>query len=273
MLRCSSNGLINKLSCVAAAFLIAGTLASGSIAAQPQSPAPAQGQGDLSRWEQRLLGQPYEDDPIDKRIQRLELLLYGSTQDGSFSQRLDQIRATIASRPTAKPSQASTAANLSILEQKILKHTFPAEKPELRLSRLEQKVFGKASPAMPASDRIDRLKKTLGIGEPPPIAQFPGDQAFMRQFDGSIVIPFGEQSMDGNELNRQMSDVFRQLNQQLRQLPMRQLPMQGRGASPNMVPYQMPNMPNVNIRPFKAIPDSGSGDDAKLPPYLDPNSI
>lgn len=253
-----------RLSRLAGALMVAGTVATAALAAQPQASAPS-GHGDLSQWEQRFLGQPYENDPIDKRIQRLELLLFGSTQEGSFSQRLDQIRATIASRSAAKPSKASTADSLNLLEQKILKHTFPADKPDQRLSRLEQKLFGKASPAMPASDRIDRLKKTLGIGEPPPIAQFPGDQPFMRQFDGGIMVPFGEQSMDGNEINRQMSDMFRQLNQQLRQLP-----MQGRGTAPNMVPYQMPN---INTHPFKLMPAPSTADDAKLPPYLDPNSI
>jgi len=255
---------IAVLTRVACALLIAGALALSAVAAQPQSSTPGS-HGDLSQWEQRLLGQPYENDPIDKRIQRLELLLFGSTQDGSFSERLDQIRSAIASRSLSRPSRAGTAESLNLLEQKILKHTFPADKPEQRLTRLEQKLFGKASPSMPPPDRIDRLKKTIGIGEPPPIAQFPADQSFMRQFDGGMMIPFGDQSMDGNEINRQMSDMFRQLNQQLRQLP-----MQRRGLGPNGAPFISPN---INVRPFKMTPDTGSGDNAKLPPYLDPNSI
>src|SRR5580658_9927491 len=66
----------------------------GPAAARRAHPAAAPAaqqaapKGDLDLWEQKLFGHQFDQDPLDKRIQRLELLLFSGTQAGSFSERL-----------------------------------------------------------------------------------------------------------------------------------------------------------------------------------------
>lgn len=253
-----------------------------ATSSQANTPAPVAPKGDLSQWEQRLLGRPYIHDPLDKRVQRLELLVFGATQDGSLSERLTQLKSEIASRASVKTSQSNVTQSLNQLEQKILKKTFAAETVDVRLARLETKLFGKSNPSMSAGDRIDRLKKTIGIGEPPPIADnFSGEKYFggplgrdFRHFNqdfggGSIVIPFGgTQSMMPGDLNKQMSQMFRQLNDQLRDMHRMPNTRESRimpfpGQKLRQLPPAMPLVPNVQPR----------SSDEELPPYLDPNSI
>jgi hypothetical protein len=256
------NRIKNSITALALASCLASALA--ALAAPAPTPAP---RGDLSQWEQQLLGQSHERDPLDKRIQRLELLLFNGTQEGSLSERLDQIRARIESRSAVRPSKGAVNGSLEQLEQKILKKTFATEPVETRLTRLETKLFGKASPSMSAADRVDRLKRTIGLGEPPPIAQFPNNNLmevpFQHGYPNGMIMPF-DQSMRPDELNRQMSDMFRQFNQQLRQL--HRLP-NGSDSAPFTQP-EMPQMPQVPQMP-RIRKHSGN----ELPPYLDPNSI
>lgn len=220
--------------------------------------------GDLSIWEERLLGRQYPQDPIDKRVQRLELLLFGATQDGGLSDRLSQLRDAIAATGAAKSSSANAGETVKMLEQRVLKSTFPRDQLSQRLSRIELKVFGKASPAMGANERIDRLKRTLGIGEAPPIAN---SENGMPNFNGqfrAFTMPFGDSAgmPDPNELNRQFSQMFKQLNEQLRTMPNHQMPMPYPHTLRPVVPKVVPN----------AVPNHIDNND-QLPPYLDPHSI
>ena len=256
--------------------------------------APASEWGDLGSWERRLLGQDYDHDPLDKRIQRLELLLFGGTRDGSLSERLDDIRAAISARQAVKPSKATVSDILNQLEQRVLKKTFRTEATETRLVRLETKLFGKPSPSMTAPERIDRLKRTIGIGEPPPIAQFPGGNDFgnmpyTHSFGSTIVIPFGNGgngSTNPGDVTRQMDEMFKQLNRQMRHL--NQVPRIPGGQMPSMPLFpSMPDFPdellNPNggseqqvpptfVHPRIRQPRERTNENA-LPPYADPNSI
>lgn len=251
--------------------------------AQLRQPGAAP-KGDLNTWEQRLLGRPYSHDPLDKRIQRLELLVFGGTQDGSLSERLSALKTEISSRAGTRVSKGNVSQSLNQLEQKILKKTFASESVDVRLARLETKLFGKSNPSMSESERIERLKKTIGLGEPPPIADssrggnfFGGPLGrdfndFNRDFGGgSIVIPFGSgtQSMMPEDLNRQMSQMFRQLNQQLRDL--HRMP----NGDSHVMPFPGPGLksfpPGTQLTPnFPTVPDH---QETEVPPYLDPNSI
>jgi hypothetical protein len=269
--------LIGVLLCTMIPAAIAGPVAT-------TNPQP---KGDLSNWEQRLLGQDYSHDPPDKRIQRLELLLFGSTQEGSLTDRLTALRSAISSRPTMPVARNASAESVNQLEQRVLKKTFAADKLDVRLGRLETKLFGKASPSMPAPDRIDRLKRTIGIGEPPPIAQYPDSMPFNRMpinrmpfnnmpdFGGAM--PFGGTGMP-EDVTRQMNEMFKQLNDQLRALP----------RVPRTTPMPMPDSGTPQFREFRITPGHGleetspfkvspmtpkSGDDGAIPPYADTNSI
>jgi hypothetical protein len=243
------------------------TSVTASFAANGAPPA-VQPRGDLAKWEQQCLGQAYEKDPLDKRIQRLELLLFGTTQDGSFSERLEHIHSAIASRQAVHLSKASVSGSISQLEQRILKKTFITETAEERLTRLETKLFGKPSPAMATGDRVDRLKRTIGLGEPPPIAQSDPQEMLNRRWPhgfNNMPVPFGYQSMDPNDLNQQMNDMFRQFNQQLRQ--MHRLP-EGESITPQVPQFTDPGQST----PFRVVPHLRKQQD-DLPPYMDPNSI
>ncbi len=47
---------------------------------------------DIGTLERRYFGRVYDKDATDKRIQRIELLLFGATQDGGMVERLDRIQ-------------------------------------------------------------------------------------------------------------------------------------------------------------------------------------
>jgi hypothetical protein len=255
--------LVSLVGSIATVAICATSTSAANGAPQPT----AQPRGDLGQWEQQFLGRPYDKDPLDKRIQRLELLLFGSTQDGTLTERLEHIHSAIASRQAVHLSKASVAGSLAQLEQKILKKTFPAEKVDARLSRLETKLFGKASPGMSAGERVDRLKRTIGLGEPPPIADSQQQDMLIRPwphgFD-SMPVPFGYQSMDPNDLNQQMSEMMRQFNQQLRQL--HRMP-EGEPVIPSIPRFTEPDQ----TAPTPRLPNIRKQE--QLPPYMDPNSI
>lgn len=130
---------------------------------------------DLTGLEKRYFGRVYEKDATDKRIQRIELLVFGATQDGGMIERLDRLQkaaADHAKNSKANGAQGADTASISALEKKILKKSFDSETPAQRLARLESKVFGQPSPSMSIGDRVFRLKKILNI-ETPAISKLP----------------------------------------------------------------------------------------------------
>ena len=236
--------------------------------AQPpaQSAAP-----DINSLEQRYFGRLYDKDATDKRIQRLELLLFGATQDGGLVDRLDRLQASAAERlKSSKVSvnQAVDIVSIAALEKKILKKSFGSETPTQRLARLESKVFGQASPAMNISDRVFRLKKILNV-DTPSISQYPsspdlGSGDMSSPFGGGFMYnsPFGSNRPE--DIAQQMNEAMRQLNKSLRGI--HRLP----DGAPNVSPFTGPNGTPF-MQPFRTGPQPGR--DTELPPYLDPNSI
>ena len=146
---------------------------------------------DISVMENRFFSKVYEDNPIEKRLERLELLVFSGIQAGSSSERLDRLKKTISTPAPLKaqspdadqagntqagtaqtPKSAATSPKkdsstqypiLSKLEWKGLKKTYPAESLDQRLDRLETKIFGLSSPAMAYFDRVERLRKAVGL--------------------------------------------------------------------------------------------------------------
>ena len=236
--------------------------------AQPaaQSAAP-----DINTLEQRYFGRLYDKDATDKRIQRLELLLFGATQDGGLVERLDRLQESAAERlKTSKigANQAVDLVSIAALEKKILKKGFASETPTQRLGRLELKVFGQPSPAMNISDRVFRLKKILNV-DTPSISQYPsspdlGSGDMSSPFGGGFMYnsPFGSNRPE--DIAQQMNEAMRQLNKSLRGI--HRLP----DGAPNVSPFTGPNGTPF-MQPFRTGPQPGR--DTELPPYLDPNSI
>ncbi len=153
---------------------------------------------ELNVIENRYFFRLYTRDPIEKRLERIELLVFGSTQAGSNDERVARLKRTMAERdanssahygnksgedkapghakektgsaksPAADSSgPGSSSAQypiLNTLEWRALKKTFVSESLDQRLGRLESKIFGSTSPAMAYADRVERLKRTLGVG-------------------------------------------------------------------------------------------------------------
>lgn len=154
-------------------------------------PAAAISEGAMGKevglMENRFFAHQYANDPMEKRLERLELMIFGGTQEGNNDARFLRLKKIIAERPQASakkalaapaeadpkvtPSTADKDAEtssqypvLNTLEWRALKKTFPEQSLDVRLGRLEQKLFGQDSPTMAYIDRVDRLKRTLGVG-------------------------------------------------------------------------------------------------------------
>lgn len=175
---------------------------------------------DIAVLENRFFSHGYSHDPLEKRLERLECMIYGGVQDGSNLGRLNKMKRTVAERsatplkaetaPAAPPGETAKAPAsaqypvLNTLEWRALKKTFPGESLDQRLERIETKLFGLPAPSMAYIDRVDRLKKTLGIDLPqssgPVIAGGPMPKARPRPQIPNTV-PFGSGQFEENFLN------------------------------------------------------------------------
>src|SRR5439155_11618608 len=111
-------------------------------------------EGQLALIENRYFFHQYSNDPVEKRLERLELLVFGATQGGSNDERLARLKNTIAERDkesaqklksgTGSPNSGETKASpgpngsaqypiLNTLEWRALKKTFPQESLDQRL--------------------------------------------------------------------------------------------------------------------------------------------
>lgn len=167
--------------------LLLGVASSGAMAALAASPGAAElNDKDLALLENRYFAHAYGHDPVEKRLERLECLVFGATKGGSNVDRLARLNKAVAQRSaTPLPSEkqitgsspsASVAAGaaggkgaapsypvLNTIEWRALKKTYPTESLDQRLDRLESKMFGQPAQTMAYIDRVERLKKTLGI--------------------------------------------------------------------------------------------------------------
>lgn len=200
----------SKIQAVAFALIM---LAWGGHPAALQAASKERSIGDqLNLLENRFFFRLYLRDPIEKRLERLELLVFGATQGGDNAERIDRLKKTVSDRDSKSSdwSKAQGSADgenghgggkvdsggsergrsagagssssqypiLNTLEWRALKKTYPGGSLDQRLERLETKLFGQPSPAMAYADRVDRLKRTLGVGiaqgEGPPVGGPPG---------------------------------------------------------------------------------------------------
>lgn len=185
--RFGDRGMNKRIVQLSLALLLSGACSGAALAANPVAPAADINANDLNILEHRFFSHAYAHDPLEKRLERLECLVYGSTRDGSNAERLARLSKTVATRSqqplvhetapapvdaaqggtnsTAKaPTSSKQYPILNTLEWKALKKTFPNESLDQRLDRLESKMFGQPAQTMAYVDRVERLKRTVGIG-------------------------------------------------------------------------------------------------------------
>ena len=259
---------------------------------------------DLKSLEDRFFFHSYDHDPPEKRVERLELLIFGGHKYGVVEDRIENLKKSIAERDqeSARKTAAhnnksdsgsdsdsdssSNSANtpggavskdgsgqypvLNTLEWRVFKKTYRSESLDQRLNRLETKLFGQPSPAMAYSDRIERLKKIVGINITS-ISPGAGDPRTIpgplpqAGRDPATGLPFRSlQELNPNSRQFQQ-DFHRQFNKDLSNM-MRYLD----GDLKRMFEGYNKNSPKGS--PL-IIPNTAPKPRVTVPPYADPNSI
>lgn len=129
----------------------------------------------ISTVEKDLFGVEYVDENITQRLNRVENHLYGKTNSGTPTQRLNKIAETsgisfapkktaeekrIAQADVEKEDNSVSYPVIDIMEEKTFNKTFQGENVYKRVARLEENAFGKSSEGE-LSERTDRLKAKL----------------------------------------------------------------------------------------------------------------
>jgi hypothetical protein len=165
----------------------AGPVEAANPAAKPTAPTPSASPfNELKGLERRFFFHEYDHDPLEKRLERIELLVFGAAQEGENTARLQRLRSAVLMRDreaaqrleeknralksptTAAPKATAPTSSaqypiLQTLEWRALQKTYGTETLDQRLDRLETSLLGQPSPAMSYADRIDRLKKIIGV--------------------------------------------------------------------------------------------------------------
>ncbi len=243
---------------------------------------------DFEKLETKMFSRQYPSDPPEKRIERLELLVFGATQAGSMPERWASIIKVMKDRqnPEAtvdqpKSPSASSSPNpaplkgnypaVDSLEWRVLKKTFRSEPIAQRLSRLETKLLGQANPGMALFDRVERLKKigaTVAAGSQPPnsgTATLPPALTgpMPRAYPRAMPYSFGDSMnpLPSNPFSMQPfsgGDDFNSINRMMSEM-MSQMNRQMRDLKnmpPGVYQYKLDPMDpgSSGLSPFKAVP-------------------
>ena len=228
---------------------------------------------DLKSLEDRYFFHSYDHDPTEKRVERLELLIFGGNQYGVVEDRVKGLKDAIKKRDADSAREHATAKAgaessqypvLNTLEWRVLKKTYQKEDLDSRLNRLETKLFGQASPAMSYADRIERLKKIVGINvtslprADARIIEGPMPRAGteLPQYKSRALIP--DRKTFEDDFRRQFLKDMPNMFKYMEEGPLKRFFEGGGGMSPYMIPSPVPT-------PKQSKP--------KIPPYADPNSI
>ncbi|HEY9686061.1 MAG TPA: hypothetical protein V6C52_03705 [Coleofasciculaceae cyanobacterium] len=149
---------------------------------------------ELASYEQIIFNHAYMDEPLSKRLERLESNVFGEAQSGSEMERRERLlkilgKAKGSVSPSAqvsegppvpessdsaamgvpepgnrleeqqpsRPPDATDYPKVTALEREVFSRDFIREPIENRLSRLEKKVFGQPYPQSALIDRVDKL--------------------------------------------------------------------------------------------------------------------
>ena len=211
---------LNEAAAFAALILVIGISVPGVRAAAPVvRTGQVSAEQQIEALERKLLQRTYPLDLEDKRLQRLECLVFGATQEGTLQQRWDALkRAT--SQPATQGNGTSQSLNSRVaeVETQVLKKTNPSLPMATRLSQLETKVFGQTSPNMPLPQRVERLRKTIGLTDPFNSTQT-ANQSFRSLPNGFSFRLYGDpNSLDKRQLDPQTSQMMNEIDRQMRQM-------------------------------------------------------
>lgn len=95
----------------------------------------------ITQAEQSILGETYENQHIDVRLNRLERTVFNRTYPKmSYEQRMNNIIVNYKNNNISADKELSKKLNK--MEKKVFKSTFERDFPENRISRLEEEIFG-----------------------------------------------------------------------------------------------------------------------------------
>ena len=140
----------------------------------------------VSAIEKRLFFHPYTNESTNERLNRLELFMFGATQEGrSDSERVQNISSAAQSllsapgqkksaRPQAAADQETAEAakpvqrytRVSELEERVFAQTYENDSLKVRVSRLETKAFGRSFDDRDLALRVDDLDRCTSL---PPV--------------------------------------------------------------------------------------------------------
>lgn len=235
---------LKEIALMAAVVLTAGATVSAVGAAAPPVQKSGQALPDtqIEVLERKLLQRTFPTDFEDKRLQRLECLVFGATQQGTLQERWKNLQRTVAQNAPGRSSPSkSLTASVTEVENQVLKKSNAALPIASRLSLLETKVFGQTSPAMPLPQRVERLRKTIGLADP-----FNGAQTAAQSFkalpNGGFSFHFygDPHSLSQRQMDPQLSQILKDMDRQ-----MRQMEHFGDGMlDDGMKEFDMPDSPN-----------------------------
>jgi hypothetical protein len=208
---------------VALGFLVSISIP-GVRGATPLVSRPGQvlAEDQIEALERKLLQRTFPVDKEDKRLQRLECLVFGATQMGSLQERWAELKRAVA-QPTPSQSGAadkSLTSSVTQVEKQVLKKANPGLPIGTRLNQLEAKVFGQTSPSMPMPQRVERLRKTIGLTDP-----FNSPQTAIQPFGTlpnggtwSFRIYGDPNNLDQRQMDPQMSQMLKEMDRQMKQM-------------------------------------------------------
>ena len=137
----------------------------------------------LTQLENKILKSTYTFDPLEKRLDRLELEVFGDTNsDYEYEERLSKLIASTGfnyNNPSfndnlssqnnekqfnqnyEKEDSSVSYPMVDTLEKEVFNRSFASDDIYNRLTRLEKEVYKKTSENLPLSDRIDTLKGSI----------------------------------------------------------------------------------------------------------------
>lgn len=287
--RLLSKNLNRRLAALSFCILVsAGGFALPTLA---QADASAPSNADMDKMENKMFSRQYPNDPPEKRVERIELLVFGATQAGDLAERWARVSKAITDRqnpeatmpqpkggetPTSPGKTAAAAPKggnypaVDSLEWRVLKKTYKTEPISDRLSRLETKLLGQANPGMALIDRVERLKKigaSVAAGSQPgnsavlpPSILGPMPRAYPRNMpfsmgdpdDPSTLTPFSMRPFGGDDLSG-LGQINRMMSEMMTQMnrQMRDL----KTMPPGVYQYKFDSGdPNSTLTPFKVVP-------------------
>lgn len=112
--------------------------------------------------ENQLYGHAYPDQPISRRISRIERTLFGANQRGASEFRMQRIEARM-NEQNSKVSLAEQEPIIQYLEEKMFQRTFEERPLPERIRQLETQVFGHAYDNYPVAVRMKKLTYAMPI--------------------------------------------------------------------------------------------------------------